>query len=91
MSSKMRIVKDKLYAKYGKRCEVCGKKFKKEKLSGHHIVPKSHNGEISEDNILIACYNCHFGVINKIEYDSEEYWELMNKCLAHRKNEPTSK
>ena len=41
--------------------------------------------EITEDNILIACYNCHFGVINKIEYDSKEYWELMNKCLEHRK------
>ena len=90
MSKQMRVVKDKLYAKYGKRCEVCGEKFKKEKLTGHHIVPKSFKGEISEDNILIACEHCHFNVINKIEYDTKEYWELMHKCLEHRK-ESTSK
>ena len=90
MSSKMRTIKDKLYTKYGKRCEVCGEKFKKDKLSGHHIIMKSKGGEITEDNILIACYNCHFGVINKIQYDSEEYWELMKKCLEHR-NESTPK
>lgn len=91
MSNQMCTIKDKLFVKYGKRCEVCGKKFKKEKLSGHHIVMKSVGGKINEDNILIACYNCHFGVINKIEYDSEEYWELMHKCLEHRnKNEPAS-
>ena len=90
MSSKMRTIKDKLFAKFGKRCEVCGEKFKKEKLSGHHIIMKSHGGQITEDNILIACYNCHFGVINKIEYDSDEYWELMEKCLRHRNEEPAS-
>ena len=90
MSSKMKSVKDKLYKKYGKRCEVCGKKFKAKGLTGHHVRPRSHGGEISEDNILIACYQCHFEVIHGMEYDTEEYWELMHKCLAHRKNETAS-
>lgn len=87
MPKQMQIVKDKLYAKYGKRCEVCGEKFRKDKLTGHHIIQKSCGGEIKEENILIACYNCHFGIINKIEYGSEEYWELMKKCLEHREKE----
>ena len=85
MSKEMKAVKEYLYSKYGQRCEVCGKEFRKSELTGHHIIMRSKSGEISEDNILIACHNCHFGVINKIEYNSEEYWELMNKSLAHRK------
>lgn len=85
MSKQMHAVKDKLYAKYGKYCEVCGKKFKANKLTGHHVIMKSRGGEISEKNILIACEHCHFEVINKIKYDSQEYWDLMNKSLEHRK------
>lgn len=85
MSKKMHAIKDKLYAKYGKRCEVCGKKFKAKDLTGHHIVMKSRGGEISEENILIACEHCHFEVINKMKYGSKEYWDLMNKALEHRK------
>lgn len=82
---KMREVKDCLFGKYGMRCEVCGKEFQRNKLTGHHIIEKSHGGDVSEDNILIACKNCHFEIINNIEYDSKEYWELMDKCLEHRK------
>ena len=90
MSKKMHTIKDKLYAKYGKYCEVCGKKFRKDKLTGHHIIMKSRGGEISEDNILIACEQCHFEVINKMEYDSEEYWELMRKSLEHRREKEST-
>ena len=86
MSKEMRIIKDKLYRKYGKRCEICDNTFKKEQLTGHHIIMRCKGGKITEDNILIACYNCHFGTINHIQYDSKEYWELMNKALEHRKS-----
>lgn len=84
MSKEMHAVKDRLFMKYGKRCEVCGQKFKKNELTGHHIIMKCKGGKVTEDNILIACYHCHFIVINSIPYDSEEYWELMRKSLEHR-------
>lgn len=85
MSHEMKAAKEYLFDKYGCRCEVCGKEFKKTELTGHHIIMRSKGGEISETNILICCYNCHFGKINHTEYDSKEYWELMNKSLEHRK------
>lgn len=85
MSKEMKAVKETLFSKYGCKCEVCGKKFNKDKLTGHHIIMRCKGGEISEENILITCYNCHFGVINHMEYDSKEYWELMRKSLEHRK------
>lgn len=63
---------------------------KEMKVVKEHLFMKCRGGKITEDNILIACYDCHFGRINHIKYDSEEYWELMNKSLEHRNNEPSS-
>ena len=84
MSKEISKIKERLYRKYGCKCEVCKKKFNKNKLTAHHIIMRSKGGEDTEENLLIRCYNCHFGVINHMEYDSDEYWELMNKSLAHR-------
>ena len=85
MSKEMKAVKEYLYSKYGTRCEICGKEFSRAELTGHHIIMRSKGGKITENNILIACCNCHFGKINHIPYDSEEYWALMHKALQHRK------
>lgn len=85
MSKEMYAMKEYLYSKYGQRCEVCGKEFSKAELTGHHIIMRSKGGQITENNILIACYNCHFGTINHMKYGSKEYWRLMHKSLEHRK------
>jgi len=90
MSKEMKVMKERLYSKYGLRCEVCGEKLKRKELTGHHVVMRSKGGKVTEDNILIACYHCHFVVINNLEYDSEEYWALMEKSLKHRKEQSTS-
>ena len=84
MSKEMRNVKEYLFNKYGLYCEVCGKRFDKNGLTGHHIVMKCKGGKISKKNILLACYHCHFGVINNMEYNTEEYWTLMLQSLKHR-------
>ena len=86
MAKDLQMVKQSLFSKYGLRCEVCGKEFSKAELTAHHIIMKSKGGKATEDNILIACCNCHFGKINHMRYNSKEYWELMKKSLAHRTN-----
>lgn len=87
MSKEMRNVKDYLCDKYGNRCEVCGKKFERCKLTGHHIVMRCKGGKITHKNILLACYFCHFDVINHIPYNSKEYWLLMFQSIEHREPE----
>lgn len=87
MSKEMHAMKEYLYSKYGQRCEVCGKEFSKAELTGHHIIMKCKGGAITEENILLACYHCHFVVINNMKYNSKEYLELMCKSLEHR-NKP---
>lgn len=85
MSKEMWAMKQYLFQQYGQRCEVCGKEFEQNQLTGHHIIMRSKGGEISEDNILIVCCNCHFNKINRMDYNSKEYWKLMNECIRHRK------
>lgn len=87
MSKEMRNVKKYLSNKYEPRCEVCGRAFKLSELTGHHIVMKCKGGRINKKNILLACYHCHFDVINHIKYDTSEYWQLMWKSLEHRESE----
>lgn len=87
MSKEMHNVKKYLYQKYGGRCEVCGKKFEFQRLTGHHIIMKCKGGRITRKNILLACYYCHFDVINHIKYNSIEYWSLMWQSLEHREPE----
>ena len=91
MSRQTKAVKEYLFDKYGYYCEVCKKRFKRSALTGHHIIMKSKGGEASIENILIACHYCHFVVINDLEYDSEEYWELMYRALKHRSPEDIGK
>lgn len=85
MPKDIRIIKERLYSKYGLYCEVCKKKFKKSELTGHHIIERHIGGKTTEENILIACYHCHFGIINNMKWGSKEYWDLINKSLEHRK------
>ena len=85
MSKRMRNVKLELCRMYGCRCEVCKREFKFKNLTGHHIIEKSKGGKITLDNIMLACYDCHFKRINHIKYNSKEYHELMTESLAHRK------
>lgn len=84
MSRDVSLTKNYLYGKYGYYCEVCKRRFEPKELTGHHIIMKCKGGSANVKNILIACYHCHFVVINSIKYNSREYWRLMNKSLAHR-------
>lgn len=84
MSREMHSVKSYLFARYGCYCEVCGRKFKPNELTGHHIIMKCKGGKINRHNIMLACHHCHFVVINSIPYNTKEYWRLMWKSLAHR-------
>jgi 5-methylcytosine-specific restriction endonuclease McrA len=37
-------------------CEKCGHH---KKLTRHHIIPKSENGQDNPDNIMMLCIECH--------------------------------
>ncbi|MBU0959169.1 MAG: HNH endonuclease [Nanoarchaeota archaeon] len=38
------------------KCYICGKK---NKLTKHHILPRSYGGFENKENIVILCVECH--------------------------------
>jgi 5-methylcytosine-specific restriction endonuclease McrA len=76
-----KLVKQELFDKYGCFCWLCGKEKDKNKLTLHHIHQICYTHSTTFKDSMILCCDCHFGVVNKITYDSKEYWDLMNEIL----------
>ena len=81
-----RLVKQQLFEKYGYRCWLCNEEKHKDKLTLHHIHQICFTHNTTFEDFMILCCDCHFGVVNKIKYDSEEYWDLMNEIIKKVKN-----
>ncbi len=48
-----------LYARDESRCQYCGKKFPTSELTLDHVVPRSHGGGSSWENLVCACVACN--------------------------------
>jgi 5-methylcytosine-specific restriction endonuclease McrA len=48
-----------IYARDGARCQYCNKKYPTSELSLDHVVPRSHGGKTSWENIVCACLKCN--------------------------------
>jgi len=52
-------LRQKLLEKYGYACAACGVDNEKVPLELAHLVPFSHGGDTSEENLTLLCPNCH--------------------------------
>ena len=88
-----KFVKQQLLTMYGKRCWLCLEKFDVKKLTLHHVIPFHISKTTTLKDSMILCEHCHFEVVNKVRYGSEEYNRLMAKarkninCYIHSPNE----
>ena len=48
-----------IYARDGAVCQYCGKKFSTQELSLDHVIPRSHGGKTTWDNLVCACVYCN--------------------------------
>ena len=48
-----------IYARDHSLCQYCGKKFPTQELSLDHVVPRSHGGKTTWDNLVCACVYCN--------------------------------
>lgn len=76
-------VKDLLIRMYGHYCWLCLKRFDRKKLTLHHVIPFRICKCTTAKNGMLLCEKCHFEKVNKVEYGTPEYDELMKKA---RKN-----
>jgi transcription elongation factor Elf1 len=79
-------VKQQLFDKYSFVCWLCNKQFKRQELTIHHIIEHQYSHHTVELESCILCTHCHFGIVNKVVYQSEEYNKLMDKVEEFRKS-----
>ncbi len=48
-----------LFARDQNRCQYCGKRYPTSELSLDHVVPRSHGGQNTWENIVCACVYCN--------------------------------
>lgn len=48
-----------LFARDNSTCQYCGKRFSTAQLSLDHVVPRSHGGPSTWDNMVCACVKCN--------------------------------
>ncbi|MDB4956725.1 MAG: endonuclease family protein [Myxococcales bacterium] len=54
-----------IYARDGYRCQYCGDKCTPSELTYDHVIPRSHGGRTSWDNIVSACCDCNARKANR--------------------------
>ena len=79
-----RQIKQRLFDDYGYVCWLCDKEKPRETLTIHHIHQFCYTHTTTYDDSMILCESCHFGIVNRIKYNSKEYWKLMNEILKKK-------
>ena len=86
------VEKAKLYARDGYKCWLCGKFTKKKRMapkrrrSLDHVVPKSHGGPTTPDNLITCCRQCNmFRGHSRVSLDKET-----RTAYLSRNNQSTS-
>ena len=79
-------VKYHLLEDFGNMCWLCHRRFPRSELTIHHVHPFRVTHKTDYHDSCILCWNCHMGIVNKVEYDTKEYWDLMNKIADNMNN-----
>lgn len=48
-----------VFARDSNTCQYCGKRFTTSELSLDHVIPRSHDGPTTWQNVVCACYRCN--------------------------------
>lgn len=75
-------VKYSLVERYGDVCWCCHQHIPRNKLTLHHIHKFCYTHHTTHEDSMILCETCHFEIVNRIEYDTDEYWDLMYDILS---------
>ncbi|MEL6897121.1 MAG: HNH endonuclease [Planctomycetota bacterium] len=58
-STSVRFNRKNLFARDNHTCQYCGKVFPVNKLSLDHVIPRSHGGQTTWENIVCSCLKCN--------------------------------
>ncbi|MFA5299757.1 MAG: HNH endonuclease signature motif containing protein [Lutibacter sp.] len=75
-------ITDEVFEENGKICLWCGKPAKREKVDGHHIIPRCYNDHSKANNYPVHRFGCHTEITDKNidvrKYKNKIAWENRN-------------
>lgn len=72
-----KILRQRVFEKWGGRCAYCGKQLEFKAMQIDHITPKQHRGDDDFDNLNPACRSCnHYKRANNLEVFRESMFFL---------------
>jgi len=79
-------IRQMMLAVYGKKCNYCNVKILRTNMVCDHIIPISHNGNSSIENLQLICARCNTrkGPLTHIEYKKLMHW--LNRQQSHIKD-----
>ena len=79
-------VKYRLLSDFGDLCWMCHRRFSRAQLTLHHVHQFQATRKTTYEDSMILCQDCHFNKINKLKYNSKEYWEAMDSIAQGMNN-----
>ena len=79
-------VKSSLMADFGNMCWLCHRRYPRSQLTLHHVHAFRHTHKTDYNDSCILCKDCHFKIVNSKEYDTKEYWDLMQRIAENMNN-----
>lgn len=73
-----------IYARDGNHCQYCNRRFPTSELSLDHVVPRSHGGTATWENIVCACVSCNIRKGGRTP--SQASMRLITKPVRPRRN-----
>jgi 5-methylcytosine-specific restriction endonuclease McrA len=76
----------------GYKCAYCAGRFTSANLTCDHVIPKSHGGKLTFDNIVSACgpCNCRRGNNTKIQPKHQPYRPTYHELVNRRQQHPVT-
>jgi 5-methylcytosine-specific restriction endonuclease McrA len=80
----LRLNRHTLFARDANRCQYCGRRFSPSQLSLDHVIPRSHGGTSTWENMVCACIRCN--VKKGGRTPREAHMTLVRKPLRPKRN-----
>lgn len=79
--ARVKDYRERAFAEFGERCELCGVRLPRANLVIHHYKELRKTGNDSIDNLCVLCYHCH----NDTHLDKAHFEYTRNKIEIRRK------
>ena len=79
-------VKSDLISDFGNMCWLCHRRYPRSQLTLRRVHAFGHSPKIERNDCCILCQDCHFKIVNSKEYDTKEYWDLMQRIAENMNN-----